>query len=123
MKTLFVAAVAAAALLSPGFASAATDASGSWKLDTSGDMPLTVMCKLAQAGAALSGTCGLVGAPDPPAAFSGGTVDGTTAKWAYDITFQDMPLHVAYTADVQGAAMTGTMDVAGMSIPFKGAKQ
>lgn len=121
MKTLFAA--IAIALLAPSLAAAA-DLSGTWKLKTeAGGMELIVDCKLAQAGAALSGACGLDGAPDAPSAFTGGTVDGSTAKWGYDVMFQDMTFHVTFTANATDSAMTGTMNVADMPSPFTGAKQ
>lgn len=120
MKTLF--AIAAIALLAPSLAAAA-DLSGTWKIKTdAGGMDLVINCKLAQAGAALTGTCGLDGDPGAPSPFTG-SVDGTKAKWVYDVTFQDMMFHVAFAGDAKDAAMTGTMDVAGMTSPFTAAKQ
>ncbi len=115
--------IAAALLLAPGVAAAA-DITGAWKLDANvADMPMTIVCNITQTGNALSGTCGLKDQPDPPTPFTGGTIDGSTAKWAYDIKFQDMPLHVAYAAEVDGAAMKGTINVLDMPSPFTGAKQ
>jgi len=120
MKKLF--ATVAIAVLAPSLAAAA-DLSGTWKIKTTaGDMDLIIDCKLVQAGAALSGTCGLDGAPDPPSAFTG-IVDGSTAKWAYDVMFQDMTFHVGFTGVAMDSAMTGTMDVAGMGGPFTATKQ
>jgi hypothetical protein len=120
MKKLF--ATVAIAVLAPSLAAAA-DLSGTWKLKSeAGGMELIINCKLAQAGAALSGTCGLDGAPDPPSAFTG-IVDGATAKWVYDVMFQDMTFHVAFTGTATDSAMTGTMNVADMPSAFTGAKQ
>lgn len=121
MKTLF--ALAAVAVLAPSLAAAA-DLSGTWKLKTqAGGMEMVVNCKLAQAGAALSGNCGLDGGPDAPTAFTGGTVDGASAKWGYDVTFQDMTFHITFTGTATDTAMTGTMSVADMPSPFTGTKQ
>jgi hypothetical protein len=113
--------IVAAALLAPGAAFAA-DISGAWKITTGGDMPLTLDCKFTQAGSALTGGCGLDGATDPPAQLTG-TVDGSTAKWAYDVSFQDQKFHVDFTGDVKDAAMSGNMVVAGMTTPFTATKQ
>lgn len=115
--------LAAAFLLAPG-AAAAADLTGAWKIAASvSDMPMTIICNITQSGAALSGTCGLQDQPDPPTAFTGGTVDGDNAKWAYDVKFQDMPLHVAYAGVVKDAAMTGTITVFDMPSPFTAEKE
>jgi hypothetical protein len=120
MKTLL--ATLAIAVLVPSLAAAA-DLSGMWKIKTdAGGMEIIVDCKLAQAGSALSGTCGLDGGPDAPSPFTG-TVDGNNAKWAYDVMFQDMMFHVVFTGVAKDSAMTGTMDVAGMGGPFTATKQ
>ena len=121
MKKLLLIA-AAAALLAPGIAAAA-DISGKWIIDTNANgQDFKIECDFAQASAALTGTCGLAGGGDMPAALTG-SVDGSTASWAYDVKFQDMPLHIAFKGDVADKAMTGAMDVAGSSSPFKAAKQ
>jgi hypothetical protein len=120
MKTLF--ALAAIAVLGPSLASAA-DLSGAWKLKTNaGGMDLVIDCKMVQAGAALTGTCGVDGAPDAPSPFKG-TVDGSTAKWSYDVMFQDMTFHVTFAGAATGSAMTGTMNVLDMDSPFTGTRQ
>ena len=121
MKTLL--AVAAIAMLAPSLAVAA-DMTGTWKLKAKGGdgADIVVNCKLVQAGSALSGACGLDGAPDAPAALTG-SVAGAAVKWAYDVDFQDMKLHIAFAATATDTAMTGTMDLAGMSSPFTAAKQ
>ena len=121
MKRLFVIAAAAGALLAPAIASA--DQSGAWKLSVKvGDMTIPVTCNFTQSGAALSGTCARSDAPEAPAATTG-TVDGSAIKFAYDVKFQDMPLHVAYTGAVQGdGSLTGTIDVAGQTGTFTGTK-
>ena len=115
--------IAALAALAPGVAAAA-DLSGAWKIVANvNDMPVPVACKFTETGAALSGTCGRTDAPETPGAVTG-TVDGSTVKWAYDVKFQDMPLHVAYTGTITSdTAMSGTLDVAGGSGTFTASKQ
>jgi opacity protein-like surface antigen len=121
MKKLL--AIAAIAVLAPSLAAAA-DLTGNWKLKTdAGGMELIINCKFVQAGAALSGTCGLDGAPDAPSPFTGGTVDGATAKWGYEVNFQDMKFNVAYTGTVKDTTMSGTMNVLDMPSPFTATKQ
>lgn len=124
MKTLSILAGAAAALALPGLASAA-DLSGAWKLVvTVGDMTVHVSCNLMQAGASLTGTCGRTdeGFVEKPAAVTG-SVDGSAAKWSYSISFQDMPLALAYTgAATSDTAMSGKISVAGQDGTFTGTK-
>jgi hypothetical protein len=123
MKTLLIAA-AAAALIAPGVAAAA-DLSGAWKLViAAGDMTFNINCDLKQQAAALSGTCTPVGIDGAmPSAFTG-TVDGATAKWAYDVDFGGNNMHLAYTANLKSdTAMEGTVDAAGNAATFTGAKQ
>ena len=123
MKRLLVAAVAAV-LIVPGIATAA-DLSGSWKiaLDVNGSA-INVSCHFSQQGEALSGTCGAAdGAPGDPVSLNG-TVSGATAKWAYDIKFNDMPLHLDYTANVKSdTAMEGVVDAGQGTLPFTATKQ
>jgi hypothetical protein len=121
MKTLVL--FTAVAALVPAVASAA-NVSGTWKLDVDvGGQAVPVTCSLTQTGAALTGTCNRSDGGEKPAQVTG-SVDGSTAKFAYDVQFQDMPLHIAYTAtQVSDTAMTGSLDVAGQTGSFKGAKQ
>jgi hypothetical protein len=114
---------AAVAALVPAAASAA-NLTGAWKLDVDvGGQAVPVACNFTQSGAALTGTCNRSDGGEKPAAVTG-TVDGSTAKFAYDVSFQDMPLHIAYTATLSSdTAMTGSLDVAGQTGAFKGAKQ
>ena len=115
--------ISALAVLAPGVASAA-DLSGAWKLavDVSG-MMINITCNLTQQGAALSGTCARTDAAGEKPSAVTGSVDGSTAKWAYDVDFNGMPLHIAYTGNVTSdTAMTGTLDVAGGSGTFTATK-
>ena len=121
MKTL-VAAAFTAALLAPGIAAAA-DLSGNWKIDLNiGGMEFHAQCKMTQAAAALTGECtGTDGAPPAPMT---GTVDGANAKFAYDISYQGNPMHVAYTGAVKSdTAMEGAVDVQIAQGTFTAAKQ
>ena len=112
------------ALALPGLASAA-DLSGAWKLVISvADMTVHVSCDFKQSGADLSGTCGRTDgdAAEKPAAVTG-SVDGTTAKWSYSVSFQDMPLKLDYTGAVTSdTAMSGKISVAGQDGTFTGTK-
>ncbi len=122
MRTLAL--IAAAAALVPAVAAAA-NITGAWKLDVDvGGQAVPVACNFTQTGTALSGTCHRSDdANEKPAAVTG-TVDGSAAKFAYDVAFQDMPLHIAYTGTLTSdTAMNGSLDVAGQTGSFKGAKQ
>jgi hypothetical protein len=114
---------AAVAAMAPAAASAA-NVTGAWKLDVDvGGQAVPVACNFTQNGTALTGTCHRSDTDEKAAAVTG-TVDGSAAKFAYDIAFQDMPLHIAYTATLASdTAMSGSLDVAGQTGSFKGAKQ
>jgi hypothetical protein len=118
MKTLLIA--AAALVLAPAVASAA-DLSGMWKLNLNiADMAIPLGCTLSQSGGALTGTCD--GADGKPCQVTG-TVDGTKVAFAYDTTFQDMPMHVAYTGEMKSdTSMAGAVAVPGASGTFTGTK-
>ena len=123
MKKLLIAAMTAA-LIGPGVA-AAGDVSGDWKvaLDANGTA-INVKCHLDQKGGALTGSCGPADVQGVDPAPLIGTVDGATAKWAYDVKFNDMPMHIAYTATVKSdTAMEGTVDAGQGALPFTAAKQ
>ena len=122
MKTVLLTAAAAAALLAPGIAAAA-DLTGAWKLDLNiGGMEFHAECTLAQAAAALTGSC--AGADGQPPAAVTGSVDGSAAKFAYDITYQGNPMHVAYTAAIKSdTAMDGAVDVQIAQGTFTGTKK
>lgn len=120
MKKLLIAATALA-MLAPGAALA--DVTGAWKLkvDVAG-MIFDVNCNLTQSGTALGGTCVRADAMETAPALTG-SVDGSNVSWAYDVTFQDMPLHVVYKgATTSDSAMSGTIEVAGQNGTFVGAK-
>ena len=121
MKLRILAALAALSI--PGVAAAA-DVSGAWKVSTNANgQALTINCSLAQAAAALSGTCGLADGSETPAQLTG-TVDGDKAAWAYDVDFQGQKLHVSFAGMVDSpTAMSGEMEVFGSKSPFTAVKQ
>jgi hypothetical protein len=80
-------------------------------------------CDMKEDGAALSGMC--TGSDEKPAPVAmSGAVDGSNVKWAYDITYNGSPMHVAYTGKVESdTAMDGAVDVQIAQGTFKAAKQ
>lgn len=122
MKTLMVTA-AAAALLIPGVSNAA-DLSGAWKLDLQiAGMEYHATCQMKEDGTALSGTCSGTDADPKPVAMTG-AVDGSSAKFAYDITYNGSPMHVAYTGNVKSdTTMDGSVDVQIAQGTFTAVKQ
>ena len=127
MKKPLILAAMAGALALPGLASAA-DVTGPWKLAvTFGDMTFHTNCDFKQAGAALSGTCTAADpAPDgaaPKPAPVTGSVDGPAVKFAYDVSFGDMMLHLDYAGALDSdTAMKGDITVADMKVPFTATK-
>lgn len=97
----FVAMVA----LVPGAAWAA-DFSGTWRIDNLfNGASAIITCTLVQSGNALSGSC----KPEIPgiaASDLAGTVDGSNAKWGYDVVFNGNPARVDYVAEL---AADGTL--------------
>ncbi len=121
MKRLM--AITVAALLgAPGLAAAA-DLTGAWTVKTNvGGMEYIVACKMAQAGAALTGTCGLADGSDKPSPLTG-TQTGSDVAWGYDVDFGGNPLHVDFKGKLTSdTAMTGAVDVLGMGGDFSAAK-
>lgn len=128
MKKLLLIAAAAAALGLPGLACAA-DVTGTWKVTVSaGDMMFHSNCNLKQAGAALTGTCVSTDAPPgggdaPKPADVTGSVDGNTVKFAYDVSFGDMKIHLDHAGTLTSdTAMAGKISVADMQIDFTATK-
>ena len=85
-------------------------------------MDLVINCNFTQKDKALGGTCGLADGGETPAPLTG-TVEGQQVSWAYDVKFNDQPLHVAFAGHVEGTTMGGTMDAAGSSNKFEAVKQ
>jgi hypothetical protein len=123
MKSLLVTA-AAAALLAPGIAAAA-DLTGAWKVDLEiAGMMFHAVCNMKEDGMmALTGTCTGTDANPMPVAMTG-MVDGSNVKWAYDITYEGNPMHVAYTGAIKSdTAMDGAVDVQIAQGTFTATKQ
>ncbi len=119
MKTIIAIAVAGA-LLAPGLASAAPEA---WKIvAVVGGQTVPVNCTLSRDGDALSGTCARADGSETPVPATG-SVNGSDVKLAYDVKFQDMPLHIAYTGTLQSdGSVSGSIDVAGQTGTFTASK-
>ena len=115
--------IGAAAALLPATAFAA-DFSGDWTINFSvNNNPATVNCTIAQSGNTLSGHC-LPKMPNAQPSDLKGMVDGSTARWSYDVVFNGNPGHVGYEAKMTSpTAMSGTLSLAGTPTKFTGTKQ
>jgi hypothetical protein len=91
--------------LAPGAATAA-DFSGTWRIDNQfNGASAIISCTLVQTGNTLAGSC----KPDIPGIAPSdlkGIVDGSSAKWGYDVVFNGNPARVDYVADL---AADGTL--------------
>ena len=120
MKLKHIVAVAAFA---PALVSAA-DLSGAWKLENTFNGKVSVIyCTLKQSGNALAGSC----KPDVPgmeASQLTGTVNGSSAKWGYDLVFNGKPARVDYEATLAAdGSMAGNLLRNGSGSPIKGVRQ
>jgi hypothetical protein len=115
--------IVAAVTLMPGVAFAA-DFSGDWKIDFAvNNNPAVVNCTIAQSGEALTGHCIPKMNNAQPSDLKG-TVDGSSAKWGYDVVFNGNPGHVGFEAKMDSpTAISGTLSLAGNPTPFTGTKQ
>lgn len=107
----------------PGAASAA-DFSGTWRIDNLfNGASAIIMCTLAQSGNALSGNC----KPDLPGMAGSeltGTVDGSSAKWGYDVVFNGNNARVDFVAELAAdGTLKGNVLRNGSPSPITGAKQ
>ena len=114
--------IAAAALL-PALASAA-DFEGNWKLDNTFNGKVSVVnCTLVQKGKALTGSC----KPDMAgmeASNLTGTVDGSKAKWGYDLVFNGKPARVDYEVTLaKDGSLSGKLLRNGSDSPITGKRQ
>lgn len=84
----------------------AADFSGTWRIDNVfNGASAIITCTLVQAGNALTGSC----KPDIPGIAPSdltGSVDGSNAKWGYDVVFNGNPARVDYVAEL---AADGTL--------------
>jgi hypothetical protein len=120
MKTLAIA-VAAAALAIPPAALAETQV---WKIngDVSGFM-FELNCTLEIGDHKISGPCTSTN-DQPPVQTTGTYDDNGGSQFAYDVKFQDMPLHVVYKGQAQSdGTVKGTVDASGNSGTFTAARQ
>lgn len=91
--------LAALVALAPSAAWAA-DFSGTWKIDNVFNGATSVItCTLKQEGNALTGSC----RPEIPGIAASdltGAVDGSNAKWGYDVVFNGNPARVDYVVEL-----------------------
>jgi hypothetical protein len=84
----------------------AADFSGTWRIDNLfNGASAIITCTLVQAGNALTGSC----KPEIPGIAPSdltGTVDGSSAKWGYDVVFNGNKARVDYVAEL---AADGTL--------------
>jgi len=105
-------------------AALAADFSGNWKISFSvGGNPATVNCMMMQKGSDLSGHCLPVMQNAMPSDLKG-MVDGSDAKWSYDVVFNGKPGHVGYEGKLtSNATMSGTLNLSGSPTSFTAEKQ
>jgi hypothetical protein len=114
---------AALAALTPGAAWAA-DFSGTWKIDNLfNGASAIITCTIVQAGNTLSGSCKPqidgIAATDLI-----GTVDGSSAKWGYDVVFNGNAARVDYVADLTpDGTLKGSVLRNGSPSPITAVKQ
>ena len=113
----------AAIALAPGLASAA-DFSGTWKLDNTFNGTVTaILCTIAQEGDELSGSC----RPDLPGMAAEkltGTVDGSKARWGYDLVFNGNPARVDFEVTLAAdGSVSGNLLRNGSGSPIKGRRE
>ena len=113
----------AIAALAPSAAWAA-DFSGTWRIDNLfNGASAIIMCTLVQAANTLSGSC----KPDLPGVAATnltGTVDGSNAKWGYDVVFNGNPARVDYVAELGAdGTLTGNVLRNGSPSPITAVKQ
>ena len=109
--------------LAPGAAWAA-DFSGTWRIDNLfNGASAIITCTLVQAGNALTGSC----KPEIPGIAASdltGTVDGSNAKWGYDVVFNGNPARVDYVAELaDDGTLKGDLLRNGSPSPISARKQ
>lgn len=102
----------------------AADFSGTWKLDnTFNGRTAVIHCTLVQTGDTLSGSC----KPDAAgmaASTLSGKVEGSTAKWGYDLEFNGMPARVDYEVTLAtDGSLSGNLLRNGSASPITGMRQ
>jgi hypothetical protein len=109
--------------LLPALAGAA-DFAGTWKLDnTFNGKVSSIHCTLVQKNDALSGSC----KPDIPgmaASALAGAVNGSSAKWGYDLEFNGKPARVDYEVTLAAdGTLKGNLLRNGSGSPITGTRQ
>jgi hypothetical protein len=115
--------LAAVLALAPSAAFAA-DFSGTWRLDNLfNGASAIITCTLVQQGNALSGSC----KPEIPGVAASelkGSVDGSSAKWGYDVVFNGNPARIDYVAELAAnGTLKGNVLRNGAPSPITGVKQ
>jgi hypothetical protein len=109
--------------LAPSAAFAA-DFSGTWRIDNLfNGASAIIVCTLAQSGHTLSGSC----RPDIPGFADSelvGAVDGSGAKWGYDVVFNGNKARVDFAAELAAdGTLKGNVLRNGSPSPITGVKQ
>ena len=109
--------------LVPGAAYAA-DFSGTWRIDNLFNGASSIItCTLVQSGNTLSGSC----RPDIPGIAASdlrGTVEGSRAKWGYDVVFNGNAARVDYVAELEAdGTLQGDLLRNGSASPITAVKQ
>ena len=102
----------------------AADFSGTWRItNVFNGSPSAITCTIMQQGNSLSGSC----RPEIPgiaASELSGTVDGSSAKWGYDVVFNGNPARVDYVADLAAdGTLKGNLLRNGSPSPITAVKQ
>ncbi|HXS79096.1 MAG TPA: hypothetical protein VN818_02380 [Gammaproteobacteria bacterium] len=118
-----LATLTAVVALAPGAALAA-DFSGTWRIDNLfNGASAIITCTLVQAGSALTGSC----KPEIPGIAASeleGTVEGSSAKWGYDVVFNGNAARVDYVAELgTDGTLKGNVLRNGSPSPITGVKQ
>ena len=113
----------ALAALAPSAAFAA-DFSGTWRItNVFNGTPALITCTIVQAGDTLSGQCKPEIAGIEASDLTG-AVNGTSAKWGYDVVFNGNPARVDYTADLKNdGTLAGSVLRNGSASPMTAVKQ
>jgi hypothetical protein len=114
--------ILAAAILVPAVASAA-DFAGNWKLENNFNGSVSVVnCTLAQKGDALTGSC-KPDLPDMEASKLTGKVEGSKARWGYDLVFNGKPARVDFEVTLAAdGSLSGNLLRNGSGSPIKGVR-
>ncbi len=113
----------AISVFAPALAPAA-DFAGTWKLDNEFNGKVSaIFCTLVQARNELSGSC----RPDiegMEASRLTGTVNGSKAKWGYDLVFNGKPARVDYEVTLAAdGSLSGSLLRNGSGSPIKGTRK